>query len=55
MKQAVDMEAIQQQFVNKGVWVRPFGKLIYLMPPFIINSDDLGSLIKSVVDVIAEQ
>lgn len=53
MKQAVNMETIQQQFVNKGIWVRPFGKLIYLMPSFIINDEDLDYLTRSVVEVIA--
>lgn len=52
MKQAVDMKSITEDFVNQGVWVRPFGKLIYLMPPFIIDSPDLSTLINAVVKVI---
>lgn len=52
MKQAVDMKSITQAFVNAGVWVRPFGNLVYLMPPFIINDDDLIMLTNKVTKVI---
>jgi len=55
MKQAVDMKSITENFVTQGVWIRPFGKLIYLMPPFIIASPDLSILIKTVIKVIAKQ
>jgi len=50
---AVDMKSITEQFVDSGVWVRPFGKLIYLMPPFIINDSDLNSLCKAVSEVVS--
>ena len=52
MKQDVDMESITQQFVEAGVWIRPFGKLIYLMPPYIIKNDDLKKLINAVITTI---
>ena len=52
MKQPVDMAIITKEFVDAGVWVRPFGKLVYLMPPYIINSDDLSKLINAVVKVL---
>lgn len=52
MKQPVDMKTITEAFVNAGVWVRPFGKLVYLMPPYIISNDDLMTLIEEVVNVI---
>ncbi len=55
MKQPVDMKSITNEFVNTGVWVRPFGKLVYLMPPFIINDDDLEKLTRAVVTVIKKQ
>jgi len=51
---AVDMRVIQQAFVDKGVWIRPFGKLIYLMPPFIIEKNDLKQLTDSIYSVISE-
>jgi len=50
--QAVNMKQIQQQFVDAGVWVRPFGKLIYLMPPYIIEKPDLKKLTDAVYQVL---
>jgi adenosylmethionine-8-amino-7-oxononanoate aminotransferase len=52
MKKPVDMKQIQPCFVDAGVWVRPFGKLIYLMPPYIIEKDDLNTLTSTVVKVV---
>ena len=52
---AVDMKAITEQFVSAGVWVRPFGKLVYLMPPYIIDSGDLATLTRAVTDIVAGQ
>ena len=52
MKQPVDMKSITTAFVDAGVWVRPFGKLVYLMPPFIINNDDLKTLTTKIVNVV---
>lgn len=50
----VDMKTLQDKFVKAGVWVRPFNKLIYLMPPFIISAAELNRLIDAVVKVVAE-
>jgi adenosylmethionine-8-amino-7-oxononanoate aminotransferase len=44
---------MQQQFVDRGVWIRPFGKLVYLMPPYIINDADLTYLTGQIVDVVS--
>ena len=52
LKTAVDMRMIQPRFVAAGVWVRPFGKLVYLMPPFVVNETDLRTLTDAVVRVV---
>ena len=54
MKQPVDMKTLPQQFIDEGVWVRPFGKLVYLMPPYIIQADELSILTKAVYKVISK-
>ncbi|MEJ2056696.1 MAG: adenosylmethionine--8-amino-7-oxononanoate transaminase, partial [Desulfofustis sp.] len=55
LKQPVRMERIQQRFVERGVWVRPFGRLVYLMPPYIIDPDDLDYLCRAVVEVVERE
>ena len=54
LHQAVDMKSITEQFVNAGVWLRPFGKLVYLMPPYIINDSDLSSLCRAVSEIVGK-
>jgi adenosylmethionine-8-amino-7-oxononanoate aminotransferase len=54
LKQAVDMSVIQQCFVDQGVWIRPFGKLVYVMPPFIMTDTDLDKLCSAIHTVIKE-
>ena len=51
----VDMADIQKRFIEKGVWIRPFGKLIYTMPPYIISEKDLGKLTRAMVEVVSEE
>ncbi len=51
-KQAVSMAVIQQRFADLGVWIRPFGKLIYLMPPYIIKENELTQLINAIAMVL---
>lgn len=52
MKKNVNIEEIQKLFVEKGIWVRPFGKLIYIMPSFIISNEELAFLCKKVLEVV---
>ena len=53
MHEAVDMANLQEQFVKHGVWIRPFGKLVYIMPPYIISAEDISTLTNTVVDVLS--
>lgn len=53
LNEPVDMNSIVPQFVDAGVWVRPFGKLVYLMPPYITEDDDLKLLTDAVVKIIS--
>ncbi|TNF87457.1 MAG: adenosylmethionine--8-amino-7-oxononanoate transaminase [Gammaproteobacteria bacterium] len=55
MQQPVEMSRITRQFVEAGVWVRPFGKLVYLMPAYIISDEDLEKLCSAVVEVVSLQ
>lgn len=48
LQQTIDVGAIQQFFISQGVWIRPFGKLIYLMPPYISSKADIAKLCQAV-------
>jgi adenosylmethionine-8-amino-7-oxononanoate aminotransferase len=50
MKEPVDVVKTQEHFIQNGVWVRPFGKLIYIMPPYIMSSEDLSTVIGAMTD-----
>ncbi|NOY14155.1 MAG: adenosylmethionine--8-amino-7-oxononanoate transaminase [Deltaproteobacteria bacterium] len=54
MREPVEMRMIQPRFVEAGVWVRPFGKLVYVMPPYVIEPDDLASLTTAIYTVLAD-
>jgi adenosylmethionine-8-amino-7-oxononanoate aminotransferase len=53
MHQAVNTAALQQQFVDLGVWVRPFANLIYIMPPYVISPAQLTQLTQAMKQVAA--
>lgn len=52
LHQAVDMHQFGEQAVAHGVWIRPFGKLVYIMPPFIIDDEQLQQLLTAMIALI---
>jgi adenosylmethionine-8-amino-7-oxononanoate aminotransferase len=55
LEQPVDMTRITRRFVDKGVWIRPFGKLVYVMPPYIISDEELDQLLTAMTAAVAEE
>ena len=53
LQQEVDLAAISARFVASGVWLRPFGKLVYTMPPYVMSDEDLAFLTQQLVKVVA--
>ncbi len=49
-----ELERLRARFVDEGVWVRPFGKVVYLMPAFTIDTAELDALIGAVGTVVSE-
>ncbi len=54
MKENVDMAEVQKECTKQGIWLRPFGKLIYTMPPFIISENDVKHLCNGICRVITK-
>ncbi|MGP9545169.1 adenosylmethionine--8-amino-7-oxononanoate transaminase [Psychrobacter sp. AOP7-B1-25] len=52
LHEAVDMPIFQSLLIDNGIWVRPFGKLVYIMPPYVITDDELTTLCQSLLKVV---
>ncbi len=52
MREPVDVQALQRRCIERGVWIRPFGRLVYIMPPYVISDDDLATLTSAVVEAV---
>ena len=52
LHEAVDMKSMQADFVAQGVWIRPFNKLVYIMPPYIIKKNELTKLTSSIHHIL---
>jgi adenosylmethionine-8-amino-7-oxononanoate aminotransferase len=53
MREPVDMAVLQPALVDAGIWLRPFGKLVYTMPPYIMTDQQLGQLCERTVKVLS--
>ena len=52
MHEPVDVAAVQKFLIDRGVWVRPFRNLIYVMPPYVISDKQLEILTQAIGDVV---
>lgn len=55
LHEPVCMASLQARFVEQGVWVRPFGRLVYLMPPFVISGEELELLIAGLLAALCAE
>lgn len=55
MDAPVDAVRLRARFVEKGCWIKPFGDVIYLTPPFVIEPNDLSKLTRAIVDAIVDE
>ena len=51
MKETIDVATVQTQLLDNGVWLRPFGKLLYTMPPFISSDQELHQITSAMVSL----
>jgi len=52
MVEPLDMAQAQARLVARGVWLRPFGRLLYTMPPFVVTRDELSAITAAMRDVV---
>ena len=53
LKASLRLERIQQRMLEHGIWIRPFGRLVYVMPPFVIDDAQLQQLCDGMVTLVA--
>lgn len=52
LRQPIDVNTMQNRLLQRGVWLRPFGKLLYTMPPYVMSSEQLSVLTRAMCDVV---
>ncbi|MBD5213426.1 MAG: adenosylmethionine--8-amino-7-oxononanoate transaminase [Bacteroidales bacterium] len=53
-REPVNVGEFQKKCVERGVWIRPFGRNVYIMPPYIIGDDDLRYLCRQLIEMVSE-
>ena len=48
----LDMKVVQEKLIENGVWLRPYGKLLYTMPPYVINDKELLTITKAMTSIV---
>ena len=51
-KEPVDVGEFQKECVRRGVWIRPFGRNVYIMPPYVISDEQLRYLCRQLVEMV---
>lgn len=54
LHQTIDLARFQAECVCRGVWIRPFGRLVYVMPPYVISTQQLETLLKHMREMIQQ-
>ncbi len=55
LAEPADLRTLQPRLVERGAWVRPFGRLVYAMPPYISTDDDLAVVTGAIVGAVSDQ
>ena len=55
VNKTVDVGRFQKVCIERGVWIRPFGHNVYLMPPYIIGEDDLRKLCRELIEIVSDE
>ena len=55
MREPVNLRRLQPKFVERGIWLRPFGRLVYTMPPFIMQNHELAQLSDGLIGALREE
>jgi len=55
LEQPVNLASITRRFVDQGIWIRPFGRLVYVMPPYVIDEKELETLLSALTQTVAEE
>jgi adenosylmethionine-8-amino-7-oxononanoate aminotransferase len=54
-KEPVDVGEFQRECVKRGIWVRPFGRNVYIMPPYVTPDEDLQTLCREMIDILRQK
>jgi adenosylmethionine-8-amino-7-oxononanoate aminotransferase len=55
LEQPVNLPSLTRRLVERGVWLRPFGRLVYLMPPYLIGADDLDRVLTAMTASVRDE